>query len=322
MYMILGRISIWLTLILCASCEIYDISAPGNLVPKTVAEDLSLPAITVNGTRLHAEAFGDPGNPAIVFLHAGPGSNYRSLLSLTPLQDDFYLVYFDQRGAGLSERLGKSQLTLESYIEDLYQVINHYTKSDTSTITLVGYSWGGQYATAFIAQHPERVKNAILIDPGPFNSEIFAEMNFANFDFSDEWINEFIWNNDFISPDDHARLDYSWAIADNDSSFDERYGLSSGDFKREERNGRFGALLAITFQFGSQGFDFTKGLENFTEPILFIRSERNRIHHEAYIRKQMNFYKDPTLITIPDVGHDLITVKPQETMNTIRNFLQ
>src|SRR5687768_8359925 len=32
----------------------------GNLVPKTVKSDPSLPAITVNGSKFHAETFGNP----------------------------------------------------------------------------------------------------------------------------------------------------------------------------------------------------------------------------------------------------------------------
>ena len=50
-----------------------DPDEPGNLVPKTVAEDPLLPRIEVNGTLLHAEAFGDIHNPIIIFLHGGPG---------------------------------------------------------------------------------------------------------------------------------------------------------------------------------------------------------------------------------------------------------
>ncbi len=40
-----------------------DPDDPGNLVPATVDEDPSPPRIEVNGTTLHAEAFGDPSAP-------------------------------------------------------------------------------------------------------------------------------------------------------------------------------------------------------------------------------------------------------------------
>ena len=50
----------------------------GNLVPKTVDHDPSLPIVAVNGTQLHAESFGDPDSVLIIVLHGGPGADYRS----------------------------------------------------------------------------------------------------------------------------------------------------------------------------------------------------------------------------------------------------
>jgi proline iminopeptidase len=55
---------------------------PGNLVPRTVDQDPSLPSIIVNGTQLHTEAFGNPADPMVVFLHGGPGSDYRNALNV------------------------------------------------------------------------------------------------------------------------------------------------------------------------------------------------------------------------------------------------
>ena len=37
-----------------AACEPMAPGEPGNLVPKTVAEDAALPAIEMNGSRFHA----------------------------------------------------------------------------------------------------------------------------------------------------------------------------------------------------------------------------------------------------------------------------
>src|SRR5262245_39567974 len=74
-----------------------------DLVPKTVDEDPSLPSLEISGTRLHLETFGTPGNPVVIVLHGGPGADYRSLLPLSALADDgFFVVFWDQRGTGLS----------------------------------------------------------------------------------------------------------------------------------------------------------------------------------------------------------------------------
>src|SRR5688572_18481133 len=98
------------TLLLSLAFAACDIHSVGDLVPETVDEDATLPAVDVNGTRLHLETFGDPDRPAIVFLHSGPGDDFRAMLPLRNevdgyrLEDDHFLVFFDQRGSGLSRR--------------------------------------------------------------------------------------------------------------------------------------------------------------------------------------------------------------------------
>ena len=60
------------------SCTKMEMEKPGNLVPETVDLDSDLPAITINGTKLHAETFGDIHNPIIIFIPGGPCLLYTS----------------------------------------------------------------------------------------------------------------------------------------------------------------------------------------------------------------------------------------------------
>lgn len=107
-----------------AACGILDPDEPGNLVPKTVVEDPLLPRTAVNGTLLHSETFGDPVNPMILVLHGGPRGDYRPLLALRDLAiDGFYVVFWDQRDSGLSERHEADSYSLDMYLEDLRPVI-------------------------------------------------------------------------------------------------------------------------------------------------------------------------------------------------------
>ncbi len=126
---------------------------PGNLVPKTVDEDPGLPRIEVNGTLLHAEAFGEPGAPTVIVLHGGPGSDYRCLLPLRALADDGYrVVFWDQRGTGLSRRHDKGVYSYAVYLEDLRQVVEKMA-SPGQPFVFIGQSWGAMYATWFINEH-------------------------------------------------------------------------------------------------------------------------------------------------------------------------
>lgn len=124
---------------------------PGNLVPKTVDQDPSLPAIALNGTVLHAETFGHPDSAMLVVVHGGPGADYRYLLNCRAFAaDGYFVVFYDQRGAGLSRRHGREAFTLQVTIDDLDAVIEHYHSSAGQKVFLLGHSWGAMLATAYI----------------------------------------------------------------------------------------------------------------------------------------------------------------------------
>jgi len=120
----------------------------GLLVPVTVIEDSALPSILINDVMLHSETFGDSQDPMIVVLHGGPGADYRSLLNFRDLvQDGYYVVFYDQRGSGLSERLDASEYeNAQVFIDELDAVIEYYQTSDTQKVILAGQSWGAMLA--------------------------------------------------------------------------------------------------------------------------------------------------------------------------------
>lgn len=133
-------------------------------VAATVVDDATLPQIEIKGVRLHAETYGDPSNPVIIVLHGGPGGDYRSQLGARSLADKNFVVFYDQRGAGLSERVPAEELTVATYMAELDGVIEKY--SPDRPVTLLGHSWGAMLATAYLRQAPEKVARAILLEPG------------------------------------------------------------------------------------------------------------------------------------------------------------
>src|SRR5262245_51519075 len=145
-----------------------DPDDPGNLVPKTVVEDPTLPRIEVAGALLHAEAFGPAVAPTVIVVHGGPGMDYRGILPLRALADDGYRVQFwDQRGAGLSQRFDADHYTMAGYLEDFHQVVEK-TVPAGQPFVIIGHSWGAMYAAWFINEYGDyngRLRGAILSDP-------------------------------------------------------------------------------------------------------------------------------------------------------------
>ena len=146
---------------------------PGNLVHKTVDQDPSIPSITVNDAMLHSEAFGHPDSTMIVCLHGGPGGDYRYLLNCKDLADHGYrVIFYDQRGSGLSQRFSKEYYTelgsgaLDLLYDELSGVIAHYRTSPNQKVFLIGHSWGAMLATAYAGKHPDAIQGLVVCEPG------------------------------------------------------------------------------------------------------------------------------------------------------------
>jgi len=138
-------------------------------VASLVTEDDSLPSVIVDGIELHMRQVDGPADaPTIIVLHGGPGGDFRSLLALNALSETHNVVFYDQRGAGLSQRVPAEQLMLDDYMTELDDV--KQLVSPNAPITLVGHSWGAMLATAYLGARADHVQAAVLIEPGYLDS--------------------------------------------------------------------------------------------------------------------------------------------------------
>ena len=325
------RIWTWATLVLLGlgACTTLDPREAGNLVPPTVAEDASLPAIDLRGSRFHLETFGDPANPVIIFLHGGPGGDYRSLLHMSEphdgyrLTDEYFLVYWDQRGAGLSMRHDKDVLTLDVYVDDLHALVERYAPG--RQVFLIGHSWGGMYATQYINAHPDRVAGAILLEPGPLDGATYERIkdDVFDLDLGAEWLNDFAWNGQFLSPDDHARMDYERMLGLKDAQprFHQRWDVDPAP------SWRLGAAVNRYLTEDGQDangvavYDFTTDLARFPTPVLFIAGSWSEVLGDAFQREQMPQYPAASLAVIDGAGHDLEWTHTAAVLVLVRDYL-
>ena len=122
----------------------------------------------INGTHLYYEILGQ-GAPLFV-LHGGPGASHTYFLPyLGPLSDNYQLVFYDQRGTGLSDgHLDLSAITIKQFVADLeaLRIALGFEK-----ISLLGHSWGGNFALAYALQYPTHLDRLILADSIPLNAE-------------------------------------------------------------------------------------------------------------------------------------------------------
>jgi len=116
---------------------------------------------TVHGYRLHWRSVG-PAHPrgTVLVLHGGPGGTYDYLLAFDDLARLGYrVVYYDQLGCGRSELARDlSEYSIDRDVEDL-DVLRQ--SLGLGGVHLVGSSYGGLLAIAYVLAHPEGVRTLI-----------------------------------------------------------------------------------------------------------------------------------------------------------------
>ena len=146
------------------------VSLGAAAAPPAVAEGFLAGA---GGTRLFYRQVGH-GKDLVVFLHGGPGSNFRgSGTDMDPLANGRTLVMYDQRGSGRSDVVTDPQLlAVQQHVDDLEAVRRHF---GAERVSLVGLSWGSGLAVLYAARHPERVARLLLVSPMPLSKELLDQ---------------------------------------------------------------------------------------------------------------------------------------------------
>lgn len=290
------------------------------LVPATVDDDPSLPSLEIGDTRLRIEHFGDVAHPLVVVLHGGPGSDYDGLLPLAALVEEGHQVlFYDQRGAGLSRRHDAGTITAARHVGDLDALVNRYAPDGTAT--LVGHSWGGQLAAAMAQAHPDRVDQLVFLEPGPFTGARWTELGLQEVDMTATHLNDLFWSEQMVGPDSHARLD--WHFQQLLSEQLAGYAFREEDPMPFQRMGFVGYrdVIADTLVDGVATWDFRPDDVDWTGRAHFLWGGANTLMDDAYRREQEADWPGSTTRTFPGAGHDLPWVETEAVLAHLREVL-
>ena len=307
------------------SCEELDLNESGNLVPRTVDQDLSLPSITVNGAMLHSEAFGHPDSTMIVCIHGGPGGDYRYMLNLKDLADYGYrVVFYDQIGSGLSQRFPKSSYTslgkgaIDLIYDELSGVIAHYRTNPNQKVFLLGHSWGAMLATAYAGKYPNAIQGLTIQEPGglKWDDVIAFVTNSQSFSMTGELSNNVTYLDQFITgkANQHEILDYKRAMMASRNDITGDNDTEPGSFWR------LGAVINSCLLETGMKYqpDFSEGISNFNIPVLFFYSELDKAYPDDWALKISSVFNEVELYKVPGTGHNgIISDKKAWRENTM-----
>lgn len=313
-----------LTLFLAACTKEKKINEPGFLVPKTVDQDQTLPSILVNGTQLHAETFGNPDSAMVVFLHGGPGADYRNGLAVKQLADNgYYVVFYDQRGSGLSKRHSRNSFSIQQIFDDLTAVIRHYRKSQNQKIFLFGHSWGAILAAGYVNQNPLKISGVIFVEPGGFtweNLQQYGERT-RKLELFAEGTSDALFIDQFLTgkENEHEILDYKLNVS---SNFTYQKGNAEG-IEGASPMWRNGAVLLNSLGKIAEkdGYNFTTNLNQYNTKVLFLYGELNTAYGLEFVQKEAQYFPNKQITQITGTGHEMIYFKWNSVYPVILTYL-
>jgi proline iminopeptidase len=152
------KIAFWLLLVALGVAA--DVAAQPSRTGRKVTEGR---LTTSDGVQIFFRKVGH-GKDVVVYLHGGPGSNFRGQEDyVEPLARGRTLIFYDQRGSGLSEIVTDPKLlTASHHVQDLEDVRKHF---GAERLSILGLSWGSALAALYADRHPKRVRRIVFMSP-------------------------------------------------------------------------------------------------------------------------------------------------------------
>lgn len=124
----------------------------------------------INGQKLH---FIDEGKgETILFVHGTPSWSFDYRNVMKNLKENFRCVAIDHIGFGLSDKPEHYDYTTQNHSKTLEKFV---IEKQLSNITLVVHDFGGPIGLNFAIQHPEKIKNLIILNSWLWSSENDAD---------------------------------------------------------------------------------------------------------------------------------------------------
>jgi pimeloyl-ACP methyl ester carboxylesterase len=132
-----------------------------------------LESIRLGGTEQWIRIQGkDTSNPVLLLIQQGPGLPMLNEAAddnkQWQLEDDFVVVYWDQRACGksFSCAIPPQSMTVEQLITDTHELIQALTQRfQVAKLYVAGFSFGGTIAALVASRHPELVRAVVCVDP-------------------------------------------------------------------------------------------------------------------------------------------------------------
>ncbi len=273
----------------------------------------------INGALIYFKIVGN-GEPVLI-VHGGPGLGHDYLFQpFSQLSDNFKLIFYDQRGSGLSDEIEpEDSVNMNTLVEDLEQTRKEFK---IEKLNLAGQSWGALVCIEYTDKYPENVSKLLLLEPAPGSTEYLAEFQ------------QTIMNR--LSPSDKEMIIYlsqKPALRYDPVSFNQFMNLRfkgysiDSTFTTKMHINYFDSLRVVKFFSSSanfspylMSFNLYKKMKSINCPTLIIHGEYDPVPLLS-IERMANAIPSSELHIIRNCGHFVHIEKPKEYFNLISTFL-
>lgn len=284
----------------------------------TVQADASLPFCHFEKYRFHCRLYGKEHSGSLLVLHGGPGGDFRYLLPLRELADGYRIIFYDQRGSGLSPRTPPAELQLEQYLQDLHAFVEHYSRN--GPLSLFGHSWGAFLALQYVARHPGKIHKLILA--APFIPDVSTRMKLFLHNLRHGIIPKLVRAKmkslKIPAVDSQARQDYFFGILLRESN--PGYNCPARETRVPMWRSAYHAFRRLSASAG-EGEQLER-IAYPSEKMLMLAGACDQLLGVAYqqkVRKKLGF---PELREIPNSGHYLLQDNAGASLKEISAFLK
>ncbi|MCF7824841.1 MAG: alpha/beta fold hydrolase [Candidatus Marinimicrobia bacterium] len=270
--------------------------------------------VDIGDCKLYYEIEGS-GTP-LVLIHGGPGGTHHIFHPwLSGAKKDFKIIYYDQRGCGLSDYTPGEGYSFEQTIADL-EKLRQALKIDKWIVA--GHSFGGGVAQYYTLKYPEQVIGQVLIGSVPM-------MNLDEFTVGRA--------TEFYSEAETQKIGELRAMFRKGELTREQYLYNSdlnGNWKRgrftkptPEQSARFALYEVINdpaYNNDWGAYDFERVFETCPVPTLIVEGEYDLIWKAVKPEILKKYHPNALLAVIPASGHNIFADAPDRFVTVLSDW--
>lgn len=278
----------------------------------------------INGTQIYFDIEGSGyipvgpkmvKKPVLVAVHGGPGSDHSDFKPwLTPLAEEYQIVYLDQRCNGQSERVDVTTATYDQLADDI-EALRQYLGLEQ--IAVLGHSFGGMIAQVYATRYPDSVSKLLLVNTAPsyaFYKEALAFAERVGTKQQVETIPELFEGN--IRDDDHLIewWDICWDLYWHD--YQEELGGDTGSRPIGSLD-----ITNYTFKHLMPNYDVRTQIATLQKPTLIVAGRHDWITPVTQAEEMHALIQDSQLVVFEKSGHMPFIEEHAQFLNVVREFL-